>query len=106
LFFSSRDDANISHWLEGTPELCLQVDLARDDMQLFVHHCVSLAITNKQLLNGKVDASLQLKMEKYLFDRADGMFRWVELQVAHICGFKSKQSIEELFSNRERASID
>jgi len=73
LFLSSRDDTNISHWLEGTPEVCLQTRLTRDDMRLFVHRCVSLAITNRCLLNGKVDNYLQLELEKSLLDGADGM---------------------------------
>jgi hypothetical protein len=73
IFLSSRDDTNLSQWLEGTPEIRLQTMSTRDDMQLFVRHNVSMAIANKQLLDGVVDTGLQLELEKYLLDRADGM---------------------------------
>jgi len=73
MLLSSRDDTNISQWLEGAKELRLQASLTQADMQHFVVHCVSTAINNKHLLDGKEDLPLQSKLESYLLDRADGM---------------------------------
>jgi hypothetical protein len=73
IFLSSRDDTNLSQWLDGIPDIRMQTTSTRDDMHLFVHHRVSMAIANKQILDGVVDSDLQFALENYLLDRADGM---------------------------------
>jgi hypothetical protein len=73
IFLSSRDDTNLSQWLEGATELRLQVEMTQNDMHRFVNHCVSSAISNKQLVDGVVDIGLQAKLESYLLARAGRM---------------------------------
>ncbi|KAI4913476.1 hypothetical protein J4E90_005193 [Alternaria incomplexa] len=105
MLLSSRDDTNISRWLEGATELRLQASLTQADMQQFIGHCISTAVNNKHLLDGKEDPPLQSRLESYLLDRADGMFRWVELQLRHFCDLKWKRSIEQAMSDPSGASI-
>lgn len=73
ILLSSRDDTNLSKWLEGATELRLQASLTQADMKHFIRHCVSTAVDNKSLLDGDVDSSFRSKLESYLLDRADGM---------------------------------
>jgi hypothetical protein len=73
MLVSSRDDTNLTQWLEGAPELRLQASLTEADMERFIRHRVSTAVDNKQLLDGVVDPSFQSQLESYLLDRADGM---------------------------------
>jgi hypothetical protein len=73
VFLSSRDDTNLSQWLEGATELRLQASLTQTDMQHFISHCVSSAVNNKVLLDGMVDSALQARLESYFLDRANGM---------------------------------
>jgi hypothetical protein len=73
ILLSSRDDTNLSQWLEGATEICLQASLTQADMQNFIGHCVSSAIDNKHLLDGMVDSALQSELESYFQDRANGM---------------------------------
>jgi hypothetical protein len=73
IFLSSRDDTNLSQWLKGTKELRLQASLTQADMQHFIGHCVSSAIDNKHLLDGKVVSTLRSELESYFLDRANGM---------------------------------
>jgi hypothetical protein len=73
MLLSSRDDTNLSQWLEGATELRLRASLTQTDMQHFIGHCVSTAVDNKHLLDGMVDSSFRLELESYFLNRADGM---------------------------------
>jgi hypothetical protein len=73
MLLSSRDDTNLTQWLEGATELRLQASLTEADMERFIGHCVSTAVDNKHLLDGRVDSLFQSQLESYLLDRADGM---------------------------------
>lgn len=73
MLLSSRDDTNLTQWLEGAPELRLQASLTEADMEHFIRHCVSTAVDNKHLLDGRVDPIFQSQIEYYLLDRAGGM---------------------------------
>ncbi|KAH7088114.1 ankyrin repeat-containing domain protein [Paraphoma chrysanthemicola] len=105
IFLSSRDDTNLAQWLRDVPELHVKTALTQDDMQHFVRHCVSSAIDNKHLLDGSADPNLQSELEAYFLKRANGMFRWVELQLRYFCDLKSKHSIEQAMRNHTGASI-
>jgi hypothetical protein len=73
MLLSSRDDTNLSQWLEGATELRLRASLTQTDMQHFIGHCASTAVDNKHLLDGMVDSSFRLELESYFLNRADGM---------------------------------
>ncbi|KAJ5055830.1 hypothetical protein J3E72DRAFT_203080, partial [Bipolaris maydis] len=105
MLLSSRDDTNLSQWLKGATELRLQASLTQADMKRFIGHCVSTAIDNKHLLDGVIDSAFRSELESYFLDRADGMFRWVELQLRYFCDMKSKHIIEKAISDPAGASL-
>jgi hypothetical protein len=73
VFVSSRDDIDIVLELAEVPNIFINANDNRKDIEDFVHHEVGCAITNKILLHGQVSDELKSRIINTLIDRANGM---------------------------------
>ncbi|GKZ48065.1 hypothetical protein AbraIFM66951_011816 [Aspergillus brasiliensis] len=95
VFLSSRDDSNIFAALPDAMTVHVQEVDTRPDMELYVRHCVSTAVSTRNLLNGCVPDGLQQQVISFLLDKAGEMFLWVNLQMERLCKLKSARSVLE-----------
>ncbi|KAJ9273834.1 hypothetical protein DTO212C5_113 [Paecilomyces variotii] len=73
IFLSSRDNNNIFAGLPDALKIRVQDTEARDDMELYVGHCVATAISTRNLLNGSVPDQLRQELVEFLLERAGEM---------------------------------
>ncbi|KAI9853467.1 MAG: hypothetical protein M1824_001230 [Vezdaea acicularis] len=84
-FVSSRDSGDIVTRLIHSPNIYISIDDNKDDIKRFIDDKISLSIERKNLLNGRVPASLKNQIILSLEKGAQGMFRWVDLQIQNLC---------------------
>jgi N-terminal domain of NWD NACHT-NTPase/AAA domain len=73
IFLSSRDNSNIFAGLPDVSKLRVVETEAREDMELYVKHCVDTAISTRNLLNGLVPDNLQNELIDFLLHLAGEM---------------------------------
>lgn len=73
IFLSSRDNSYIFASLPDALTLRVQDIDTRQDMERFVEHCVSTAISTRNLLNGSVSDDLRQNVKQFLLNRAGEM---------------------------------
>lgn len=73
IFLSSRDNSNIFAGVPNALMLRVQELDTRSDMEVYVRHCVSIAIDTGNLLNGHVPAELRDDLISFLLGRAGEM---------------------------------
>ena len=62
IFLSSRENSNILAASPGDSKIRVQEVDTRQDMELYVRHCVSTAVHARNLLNGCVPGGLQQQL--------------------------------------------
>lgn len=85
VFVSSRDDNDIVCQLEDTPNVYIRASDNREDITRFINNEVDWSIRNKLMLSGKVSKELKNRIVDTLTEGAQGMFRWVSLQIQNLC---------------------
>jgi len=73
VFLTSRDDNHILALLPDVSKVRITATGSRFDMELFVHHQVSLAVSSRRLLGGDVSSELQHDLSQVLLDGAGEM---------------------------------
>ena len=74
VFISSRDDRDISLWLENHPNIYIKPSDNAGDIERFVRKEVSRRIADQELLEGVVDEALEEKICKRLVEGSNGMY--------------------------------
>ncbi|KAI0399226.1 hypothetical protein F4802DRAFT_611032 [Xylaria palmicola] len=77
IFISSRSNYDISLHLAGTPNIYIQADDNAEDISSFIDKKLAEA----RLLYGKLSPTLRSTIIDTLESGANGMFRWVDLQI-------------------------
>ncbi|KAM0714686.1 hypothetical protein Q7P37_009703 [Cladosporium fusiforme] len=92
IFVSSRDSyQDIAYSMQGFPGLCIDATRNGADIGHYVQYSVANAIRRKRLLpTEQVDTGLRKKIEDSLRNGADGMFRWVALQLEYLCTLRKR----------------
>ena len=85
VFVSSRDDVDIVQSFEHAPSIRIAAADNYDDIERFVRSEVAQAASQKRLLHGQVSTALEEHIVSQLLKGAQGMFRWVEMQVRNLC---------------------
>lgn len=73
VFVSSREDVDIVLRLQKCPNIYINVDDNRDDINRFVQAEIGKALNEGRLLNGRVSSELQRRITKSLIMKAQGM---------------------------------
>ncbi|CAG5138755.1 uncharacterized protein ALTATR162_LOCUS433 [Alternaria atra] len=84
LFLTSRDDKAMSEWLKTDPHQDILIGQNSGDVRSFVRSEVEKSPKLTQLFSGNVSPDLKDKVIQILTDGAQGMFRWVSLQLQRI----------------------
>ncbi|KAF2722898.1 hypothetical protein K431DRAFT_302157 [Polychaeton citri CBS 116435] len=72
--------------MQKYPQLRLDASQSQADIDPYIRIKVREAISKRKLLRTeKITEDLQLKIEETLYKGAQGMFRWVELQLQYLC---------------------
>ncbi|OQE31088.1 hypothetical protein PENFLA_c002G03105 [Penicillium flavigenum] len=108
VFLSSRENSNVMAGLQDASMLRVQDTDTRQDMEVFVEHCVSTSISARNLLDGNVSDDLRHKLTQLLLNRAGEMFLWVQLQLELLCKLRSASSVSEALNAvpKSSATID
>lgn len=85
-FLTSRDAKAMSEWLKTVPHQEIQIGKNSDDIDSFVRSEVAKSPKLIQLFSGNVSPDLKEKVIQILTEGAQGMFRWVALQLQRITG--------------------
>ncbi|KAL6794836.1 hypothetical protein GGI42DRAFT_363259 [Trichoderma sp. SZMC 28013] len=85
IMVTSRDDGDICCHLSSSPNIYIRADDNRQDVERFIDYTLSQALANKRLLHGKMPDDLVQDVSTTLKDKAQGMFRWVTLQIDNLC---------------------
>ncbi|KIM99246.1 hypothetical protein OIDMADRAFT_65994, partial [Oidiodendron maius Zn] len=85
VFVSSRDNSDIVCRLDESPNLYINAQDNSQDIKNFILLEVENAIQHKRLLNGQVSLQLKRSIVETLENGAQGMFRWVSLQLQNLC---------------------
>ncbi|OQE87185.1 hypothetical protein PENNAL_c0020G03071 [Penicillium nalgiovense] len=104
IFLSSRENSNVMAGLQDASMLRVQETDTRQDMEVFVEHCVSTAISARNLLDGNVSDDLRHKLTQFLLNRAGEMFLWVQLQLELLCKLRSASSVWEALNAVPKSS--
>ena len=92
VFVSNRDDHDIAHRLENSPNLYIHSEENGEDIDRFVNSQVTQAIRDEKLICGKVTAALKDHIIKTLTSKAEGMLVYSECCLqpyfANICRFR------------------
>ncbi|KAH0557050.1 hypothetical protein GP486_005162, partial [Trichoglossum hirsutum] len=84
IFVSSRDDDDILCQLGEFPNLYVHANDNGDDIESFIKQEVGRAIDGRRLLRGNVSPELKDLIIDTLIGGAEGMFRWVSLQIQNL----------------------
>ncbi|KAH8817009.1 hypothetical protein F5884DRAFT_748483 [Xylogone sp. PMI_703] len=85
VFVTSRDDGDITCHLEGSPNIYIDSQDNAKDIERFITVEIEKAVDDKKLLHGNVSDHLKNLITETLKDGAQGMFRWVSLQLQNLC---------------------
>ncbi|RFU26523.1 hypothetical protein B7463_g9825, partial [Scytalidium lignicola] len=85
VFVTSRDDGDIVCHLEGSPNIYIDSQDNAKDINRFIAVEIEKAIDENKLLHGNVSDNLKNLIINTLQDGAQGMFRWVSLQLQNLC---------------------
>ncbi|KAK4107910.1 hypothetical protein N656DRAFT_719196, partial [Canariomyces notabilis] len=85
IFLTSRNDGDIVCRLASTPNIYINAQKNGFDIMRFIVTELDRVIAQKQLLRGQVPDRLKREITDTLIQRADGMFRWVTLQIQNLC---------------------
>ncbi|KAI9772569.1 MAG: hypothetical protein M1839_002451 [Geoglossum umbratile] len=88
ILVSSRDNQDIVCRLRDSPNLYVHRSDNSEDIRRFVRQEVWEAVKRGRLLRGSVSDDLARQVIHTLVEGAQGMFRWVSLQLQHLCGPK------------------
>ncbi|CZR67760.1 uncharacterized protein PAC_17659 [Phialocephala subalpina] len=102
IFVSSRDDNDIVCHLERSQNIFIKAIHNRADIERYVNVEVEKAIAERRLLCGDVSQSLQEKIRQTLISGAQGMFRWVSLQIDNLCDPERMKHEEDIFEELGR----
>ncbi|KAH9204408.1 hypothetical protein DL95DRAFT_529272 [Leptodontidium sp. 2 PMI_412] len=84
LFLTGRDDKAMFEWLKTVPHQEIQIGQNSGDINSFVQSEVAKNPKLIQLFSGNVSPDLKEKVIQILTEGAQGMFRWVALQLQRI----------------------
>ncbi|RFU26917.1 hypothetical protein B7463_g9416, partial [Scytalidium lignicola] len=112
VFLTSRNDGDIVCRLRTTPNIYIDAQKNKSDIQRFISSEVEKAVAQRRMLNGAVSKELQMRISMALDQGARGMFRWVSLQIQNLCDprrmkieedilhelFHLPQSLQDLYS--------
>ncbi|KAH6689768.1 hypothetical protein F5X68DRAFT_260368 [Plectosphaerella plurivora] len=90
IFVSSRDNYDITLHFEGLPNIHIDAYDNRGDIESFIDN----RLTAAKLLRGWLPDALRRKIAQTLLDKAQGMFRWVDLQIQSLRPLKVAADIE------------
>ncbi|KAI9856843.1 MAG: hypothetical protein M1824_005216 [Vezdaea acicularis] len=85
VFVSSRDDFDIVNRLQRSLNVFISVKDNDGDIQRFINVEITRSIKNRDLLYGNVSEELKSEIIMKLQKKAQGMFRWVSLQIEALC---------------------
>ncbi|KAK2765322.1 hypothetical protein FQN54_008166 [Arachnomyces sp. PD_36] len=85
IFVTSRDDTDVVCRLGDSPNIYINAADNAEDIQRFIDVEIENAINQKRLLRGKISSSLRDTLTTTLNNGAQGMFRWVSLQLQNLC---------------------
>ncbi|MCJ1464092.1 hypothetical protein MMC07_002704, partial [Pseudocyphellaria aurata] len=88
VFVSSRDDNDIVYRLVNSPNVYIHATDNREDICRFVHTEVDQCIKDQRLLSGIISQDMKSRIISTLIEGAQGMFRWVTLQIENLCDFE------------------
>ncbi|KAH7072565.1 hypothetical protein FB567DRAFT_205894 [Paraphoma chrysanthemicola] len=91
IFISSRENMDIFERLESKPNLRIGAQDNAEDIAKFVHRQLKVA----NLLQGKLPPALKERIPETLIAGAQGMFRWVDLQIQSLRSLKVAADIDE-----------
>ncbi|ROT39647.1 hypothetical protein SODALDRAFT_309087 [Sodiomyces alkalinus F11] len=90
IFVSSRENYDIALHFEGSPNIYIDAQDNRGDIESFIDD----RLTAAKLLRGRLPDTLRLKIADTLLEKAHGMFRWVDLQIQSLRPLKVAADIE------------
>ncbi|KAJ9155746.1 1-alkyl-2-acetylglycerophosphocholine esterase [Pleurostoma richardsiae] len=90
VFISSRDNQDIALYLRGTPNVYIEADDNAEDISSFIENRLQAA----RLLHGKLPGDLRDEIVSTLLTHAQGMFRWVDLQIQSLRSLKVAADIK------------
>lgn len=88
---SSRDDPDIEDHFSKIPTLSITSTDNADDILKFVHKEIS-----QRLLRGRASKQIRQRVEDDLNQKANGVFRWVALQVDTLCDSERVYTAEDV----------
>ncbi|CZR60508.1 related to vegetatible incompatibility protein HET-E-1 [Phialocephala subalpina] len=96
VFVSSRNDGDIVCQLEESPNIFIRASDNSADIARYVQEQVSEAIKKKRMIKGKVSPEMKERIVTTLIDGAQGMFRWVSLQIQQLCDNRRVKHEEDI----------
>ncbi|KAL1635020.1 hypothetical protein SLS58_010472 [Diplodia intermedia] len=84
VFITSRDDVDIVRRLERSRNIYIHGTSNAEDIENFVQIELERVLETGMLLGGNISEQLRNRIVKRLVDGAQGMFRWVSLQLQNI----------------------
>ncbi|MCJ1382729.1 hypothetical protein MMC17_005842, partial [Xylographa soralifera] len=96
VFVSSRDDNDIVCRLKDSPNVIIHASDNSKDIERFIHSEVEKTIEDKRMLRGDISDELKNQIITTLANGANGMFRWVSLQIQNLCDAQRIKDEEEL----------
>ncbi|MCJ1269051.1 hypothetical protein MMC22_008939 [Lobaria immixta] len=88
VFVSSRDDNDIVCRLTNSPNVYIRATDNSEDIRRFVYIEVDRSLEDRKLLSGDISARMKSRIITTLIEGAQGMFRWVTLQIENLCDFE------------------
>ncbi|KAH6620888.1 hypothetical protein B0J18DRAFT_369374, partial [Chaetomium sp. MPI-SDFR-AT-0129] len=85
IMVASRDDGDISCRLSNSPNVYIRADDNGPDIERFIDHSLSEALSSGRLLNGQLSEETKADVSITLKGKAQGMFRWVTMQIDNLC---------------------
>ncbi|KAH8589661.1 hypothetical protein B0O99DRAFT_676474 [Bisporella sp. PMI_857] len=85
VFISSRNDGDIVCRLANSRNIYIDSTLNEEDIERFISIEVTKAIHLKRILGGQVSYYFEKRIVETLSQGAQGMFRWVGLQLRSLC---------------------
>jgi hypothetical protein len=102
IFMSNRDNMDIVARLKDIPNIRIRASDNTADITRFIHQELDRA----KLLTGKISSSLMGKIAESLTHGAQGMFRWVDLQIQSLRQLKLPADIEARLGRLPRTLAD
>jgi ankyrin repeat protein len=91
IFISSRENMDVFDRLDSKPNVRIGAKDNAEDIAKFVQRQLKIA----NLLQGKLPVSLKQKIPEVLIEGAQGMFRWVDLQIQSLRPLKVAADIDD-----------